>query len=545
MCYEQIPLAKNGCLCPICGMQTQIIRENLWLYSTDKTSKRKVSAKILYCSNCKIPAINNRLKRTIANQNKDYGLRILDVSVGESIESVRCRLYEHLLLNKKEGNSKKVEQLISQKKQKQSQCNIPIVSESKHESYKLKNQPFHINETELAVNTVDVDFSEESQSLLRSIQSAMMLIKIDIKSIGEREYVLTAQPLADIDDECIVMHTDPFGIELITAAFDPERNLEGYYQNKIFTVISVAYLGICSVETKTTEPEKDISTSVMRIDTDFHTSERELLDNLKDKMMKMPDAVALIEISKKHDKKSQYIITTHRHGEEDKSVLSYTELFARELLTAAFRKNRKGKGKFNNCSFKVENVFLAQNYKNQGLNGIAVQKIHIKTGGGMYSCKPRQSAQIVDLLVYAPYTDRYEILRATFEPEIKQCYTDISLFREFVKTYGKPDLEVHFGNTGISGAGWGGLQPESLLKAYGYNVSAQDGFSTRYRQELLAEIVDLNFLSVVQISHLLSFFISAHSGRNYENARNKWEQDKCFIENYKVNPSRFLIVEGT
>ena len=54
-------------------------------------------------------------------------------------------------------------------------------------------------------------------------------------------------------------------------------------------------------------------------------------------------------------------------------------------------------------------------------------------------------------------------------------------------------------------------------------------------------MVDLEILTVHQIVKLLSFFISSHPHNKDDFARMKWMMDKSFIENYKANPTRFLI----
>jgi hypothetical protein len=42
---------------------------------------------------------------------------------------------------------------------------------------------------------------------------------------------------------------------------------------------------------------------------------------------------------------------------------------------------------------------------------------------------------------------------------------------------------------------------------------------------------------------LLNFFIRIHSNAEYRYACDKWQADKEYIENYQVNPQRFLIAE--
>lgn len=81
------------------------------------------------------------------------------------------------------------------------------------------------------------------------------------------------------------------------------------------------------------------------------------------------------------------------------------------------------------------------------------------------------------------------------------------------------------------------------MRIYGYTVNRTDDLDLQKRQELLAEIVDAEILSVSSVISYLDFFISSHSSDIYALAIFKWEEDKEFIESYKVNPKRFLIAK--
>ena len=155
--------------------------------------------------------------------------------------------------------------------------------------------------------------------------------------------------------------------------------------------------------------------------------------------------------------------------------------------------------------------------------------------------------EVVDVLLYSLKTEQYELIRASQDISTGVCYTDSRFFRAFIEKYGKPDLMPSFsGNpTKPSSFGsrieWDDLNTESFLRAYGYSVSQKDGFSSAYRQALLAEVVDLEYLTPEQIvSHLL-WCISTHPGYAYSIAEGKWKEDIEFVRNYKVNPERFLL----
>lgn len=79
------------------------------------------------------------------------------------------------------------------------------------------------------------------------------------------------------------------------------------------------------------------------------------------------------------------------------------------------------------------------------------------------------------------------------------------------------------------------LAQESILMQYGYNVSQIDGLSATRRQKILAVIIDNKVLSKNEIISYLDFFIWQHGRRsNMEFAVAKWENDRDFVEHYRI-----------
>lgn len=133
-------------------------------------------------------------------------------------------------------------------------------------------------------------------------------------------------------------------------------------------------------------------------------------------------------------------------------------------------------------------------------------------------------------------------VNAQYDKDKNECFTDIALFREYVSKYGRSCLSPKFEHKESGGnKNFDELNATSILKEYGYSVSKKDGLTTHERQELLAEIVDLEILSVESVVQLLVFFIRTHSNDSYWSNRIKWEMDKKYIQEYMVNPQRFLI----
>ena len=81
--------------------------------------------------------------------------------------------------------------------------------------------------------------------------------------------------------------------------------------------------------------------------------------------------------------------------------------------------------------------------------------------------------------------------------------------------------------------------------ACGYSVGEKQSLSMASRQEILADIIDMEILRVWEIVNLLDFFCTSHTGEHNRAAREKWQEDREFVKSYKVNPSRFMIAEST
>ena len=79
------------------------------------------------------------------------------------------------------------------------------------------------------------------------------------------------------------------------------------------------------------------------------------------------------------------------------------------------------------------------------------------------------------------------------------------------------------------------LAQESILMQYGYNVSQTEGLTAMRRQKILAVMIDNKILSKSEIISYLDFFISQRSSMpNMGIAISKWEDDREFVENYRV-----------
>lgn len=225
-------------------------------------------------------------------------------------------------------------------------------------------------------------------------------------------------------------------------------------------------------------------------------------------------------------------------------VTHYASLLARELLTSVYQSSRTIK--LNEKTYKVVRPYYPSNSRGEKQVfplELKPSEMRIKAGGGYSSSIKNNHYEIVDVLLFSPFTQRYEMARATLNLADRECFMDIGIFRSFVKEYGNPGLHLSFDESSSFGLSFDELRAESILHAYGYSVSESDALAETERRELLTEIVDLELLTIPYIVHLLDFFIRTHTSDKYYNARDKWKRDMKYISDYKINTQRFLIVK--
>lgn len=263
---------------------------------------------------------------------------------------------------------------------------------------------------------------------------------------------------------------------------------------------------------------------------------REILSRINGRIM-------LVTLKSKGEKRD-YVITNCREPQQYPNVriIHYSNLLARELLTSIYHSKRNIK--IEDKEFKVEGKYYPSNSKGEVFpSELMPSEIRIKSGGGYYESIKTNHEEVVDVLLYSPLTKRYEIAHATYNHFENECFMDVGIFRSFLHKYGRPETRINIGEPFFSGWNFDKLRSESVLHAYGYYVAEKDGLTESQRHELLAEMVDLQLLTVSHIVYLLDFFVKTHTSDVYYYARDKWERDKNYISNYKVSPNRFLFAK--
>lgn len=261
------------------------------------------------------------------------------------------------------------------------------------------------------------------------------------------------------------------------------------------------------------------------------------------KIAKTPSSEVMICIKNEDDTFFDYIIASNKLECDNKEVFHYSTEIGRELISAAFAEQRNKSGTLFEKNYSVIRCIYPDANKRSLSEKIVLTELKIQPNGGYYtSARGRNNLEVVDTLLYSLCTNRYEIIRATYNKTLSYSFVDIQLFRNYVIDYGRPELSPVFSFKQVkSTESFDNLKTESILRMYGYNVSQDNGLSSGKRQTLLAEIVDLEILPINKIVSFLNFFIKTHTDDKYYYARNKWESDMQFIQNYRVNPERFLI----
>ena len=270
-----------------------------------------------------------------------------------------------------------------------------------------------------------------------------------------------------------------------------------------------------------------------------------LLDNCLKALYEIDSAEIAIfvrdKVGEKIGEEKYYIIhKTPTLHEPKNNLIYYSTLQAREVMSAAFRPEREGRGKYANKEFEVSEII----YKNQAGEvpyTTLAKEILIRSGGGKNTSIISNNYKVIDLLLYSPKTERYEIIKATHDAANRTCFIDLAIFKVFVKHFGNPGLPYRIGDGAGGNPEDATLNPESVLKGFGYSVAQHVGLSDKQRQDILADVVDLGILSVSKVIWYLELFIRLHPGANFYLAREKWERDEYFIANYSENPERFYI----
>ena len=226
---------------------------------------------------------------------------------------------------------------------------------------------------------------------------------------------------------------------------------------------------------------------------------------------------------------------------QEKRFILYSETLARELLTSYLRKERNKKGTIDGFDYVVLSATYGNGRKVFNARDIVFNNsLIIRTGGGTISSSNNANEEIVEMLLYSPFTGRFELIMATHNKKTDVYYTSPSRFREFVKRFGNPGIKIKFFLNGHVVSSISNDNAEAFFEMYGYSLR-NEYCTENTRHMLLAEIVDLGILTPGQVKDNIIHCLMTYSSEDLSSARLRGQSDIRFIDNYKVDPDRFSI----
>lgn len=493
----QLALAGKGNICPVCGVHITG-REPCTVMITPPDQKRSIaySCEVLYCTNCDIPFAEERTGRAV-------------------FEKTGCWL--STFSTPRKCSTASIKNKMHYRRQRH-----PVVQSNTHHG-----SPFElVSNTSIIWKTVQTICSQKDE--LEFCPKCKCKLHSDYTLVPVTEHQRAKVP-GLVCPNCQIIYIKERQ-ELSTIMRDNPLT-KGY-------TLDGHELWNASIREKKEKQEE--SERLKEAARKKHS--REVWAKRKKHLRNTQDSVVMVCI-KTHGQIREYVITNQETVPAGCGIYSYKSFEGRELLSAAFAEERDKTGTLFDMDFEVVDVVFTQDHVYGLPDHILPVLLTIKADGGYISSVKNRNYEIVDLLVYSPISQRYELMRGTHDKEERYCFTDISIFRRYIHEHGNPRTSLDFSSAASGKSKHDDLRSESVLMGYGYSVSKANNLSERERHEILAEIVDLGILKVNQIVNLLDFNCRLHSGEQYYWARRKWETDKAFIENYKINPNRFLIAD--
>lgn len=86
----------------------------------------------------------------------------------------------------------------------------------------------------------------------------------------------------------------------------------------------------------------------------------------------------------------------------------------------------------------------------------------------------------------------------------------------------------------IMESGYHSWAEKSLLRSYGYTVSAQEGLSDVERHRILSFIIENEIMTIDEIISFIEWLIKRNKSSDFYYARQKWSRDINYVRNYKT-----------
>ncbi len=511
--YKQVPYSGSSSQCPFCS-EVAILKPTDIIICKKPNYTKRITTKLLYCVDCEIAFADNTICEEIKNNND--GLAIETITTTE-ISNARKLIRKYSIEDYAPAKTNRItNKLISPGRAEENDSHqfvdgtntkLPGINLERtfiSDDYFTETSYVPFNETNYKSYHF-IAYSNERMVHEYYDNSHLKVIRI-IMPCKNRDEAFSFNGLYDkrfnrtYIDECI--------IDKITAA------LSDFYD--VYWLNNKKFASIVKEREQRRYFDKITSSSVAL-------------------MIAVDSGVGGV--------REYYIVNEQSDIDHENNIYHYSEEIARELLTAAYYESRHRKGRILSKDVRIEKV-LSKNLDTGNPKDVFLpSNIYLKSDGGLNSSVKNKTKEVITILLYSPYTKRYECINVTHDKSSGYCYVDPGIFRKHIHKYGNPGLDIRFMENTSRGYGsfFNELNSESILFGFGYNVNASNGLTDKQRHDILADIMDLEVLTASKIISQIEFNMNSHSGDKYELARSKWANDIAFVQGYNVNPSRFLI----
>ena len=475
--YKQIPKVNDNC-CPICYSECNTYSPTIVLfYDAAKRNTINKNINLLDCPRCKIRFANKTLFEQYFSKKNNYRPIFFNPVNIKNIYELIEKITSKPILFRQSQESNSASTKISQ------------TTKSNNKTH--TNEPFKLQKNYININASVKNIYITSFNKKCIVCSGSVADYVNIIPTSETDYIKISGKYCG---NCKMFF------------YSNLQHIEKILKNNVYA------------ESYT-------------VNTDFHIEPSVMKNNIKIK-----SAVYFFYLKETETNISKKIIIVLDKAEalEHLGVYHYSDIISRDLLATAWKRREKTVV----LNHKTYRIILSKTNNNQIFQNFIINELNISAGGGLHSSS--NNTEIVDVLLYSPYTKRYEIIKSSYDKFFDSYYVDMSIFKRFIKQFGNPGIPVKVcGNSKLNG--FSNLKEESILHAFGYTVSTNDNLSDLQRQKIIADVLDLGLMSTAEIVNLLEFLISSHNNIKYLSAKTKWERDLKFTSNYKINPERFVV----
>lgn len=161
---------------------------------------------------------------------------------------------------------------------------------------------------------------------------------------------------------------------------------------------------------------------------------------------------------------------------------------------------------------------------------------------GQIRCKRDQHEIISATARLFGRRDNEIVLNVEYCTECQKYLLEYSVYEEYRKRYGVIIGNLKMDSHGTSN-GYYDLATESPLRLSGYSVGQKEGYSSKERQYILAQIIHNHIMSKQEVIKYLSYFIKMNGARiGNEYAVSKWQEDMRFVQEYNINTQPSTII---